>query len=44
MNQLLKLMKSKVHDEWSENEVCILMEYCKNEDCVEFFVTIKRDE
>ena len=44
MNKLLELMKSKVLEKWSENEVCscgvsMQYRYRKNEECVEFFVT-----
>ena len=47
MTELLELMKSKVLEKWSENEVysCgVSMEYAKDKECVEFLVTNNRDE
>ena len=47
MKQLLELMKSKVLEKWSENEVSsrgVSMKYCKNDECVGFLVTMNRDE
>ena len=47
MNELLELMKSKVLEKWSENEVCscgVSMEYAKDEECVKFLVTMNKDK